>query len=604
MAATIVKGELDHETLQQAAKFGDPRYSDFGSEHRQAMRQKLYGDGRENRIRDSYSEAGALGANYADERPPEWKSTFQSDYTRKGQFIGVDDIDTQANNTSNFELRSHSSDYLPPMMSSTQRDYIVKHPMPIEKLRRATAYPPIFRDEHELESTKSVYTTTFTSDNNHHTIISHPDSTTAHFEFGDDLPLWSSITKSNYRPVSPPSPIHIEAAENKKSTVLDNPDGEEYFIMPANLDRRDLIVDNRATVKDLKSTHFTLGTVEGFAVKSQYQSSFTQHSLVRTDQVSEKLKGTYSSVKIEDEDEPPVTRSTHQNDFINFQRRLDIIRQMKFSAKELKTAQSNASISFGTDSGGFSNHSRSITRSDFKEFPRPSTIQGPIAKPKLRFGVPKPAKRFIPPRPGHVYPPIAASSDDNLSTGVTIMRSDFAVPDSRASEENGEGTLASATKLKNVARQRAKEFLSGTHFTFGSDDQKSLNTAFREHFGPPASNGSKATKPICLVKDLGFEASLANTITRYLQPLSFVIPVMLIGTIYRYPGDQSTFTTVNSSVYCRHGKYTKPELIPHHTDTVASCIAPESDPIPGVLTSETKRTYIPPEAMICMNKLT
>ncbi|KAJ3217821.1 hypothetical protein HDU67_007238 [Dinochytrium kinnereticum] len=591
-AASVVKNRIlaDEDSLKQAARYGDPRYSDISPENRQRMRKKLYGETRENRAYPySFAEVGSLGANYADEKPPMWRSTFQADYTEKRLSHEPADADCEGShyiNLSNFELKSHSSDSLPPMISSTQRDYTQKYPLPIDKLKNNTAYPPIFRDEGELKSTQSVYSTTFISGNQPAPVINHPDCTSTHFELGDDLPVWTSVTRSNYRPLPPPSPVEFDALDNRKSTVLDNPDAEENemistkqadYIMPSDLDRRDLIVDNRATVKDLKSTHFTLGTVEGYAVKSQYQAAYTQHQSSRAESCNEKLKGTYSSVKIEDGEEQSPYKSTHQTDFINFKKRLDMLKQMKDAARDLKSSQSKSSISFGTDTVGFSNNTRSITRTSFGH-PSQSQTSVPTLFPKHLRTLPAPAKRPAPPPTGPPHYSPITTLDDAQSTGSTIMKTDYANP-------NGYGDMVGSFRSQNVARVRAKEFLSGTHFSFGSDDGRGMSTAFREHFGVPSMHpafGKDGEEAVCSVKDSGFGSTLANTITRF-------------------PGDRDTYMTVNSSVYCGHGKYTRPEVILPQTDTVGQCIAPDLNS-ERVLTTETKRTFIPPEFMVYMQQ--
>ncbi|KAI8849044.1 hypothetical protein BC829DRAFT_392739 [Chytridium lagenaria] len=378
-------------------------------------------------LANGYSEVG---------KPPVWRSTFQSDFTPKRVHVDGQDINTEGShyiNLSNFEIRSHSSDVLPPMISSTQKDYISKQLLTLNaaiiKLYHS-GLPPYFRDENEIKSAHSSNPPPLN--------IRRPDSITTHFELGDDL-----------QPHAPQTPVKIDSLDNRASTEEMLSTKQSDYVIANDLDRRDLIVDNKATVKDLKSTHFTLGT-----------ASFTQHpSGLRAETATLKLKMGKSKLQ---------NMSTHQSDFVSFEKRLDMIKQMKMSAQELKNAQTKSSISF--DFGALSLSTSSVPE---------------VLKKHLRPG-PVPAKRPVPAVTGpFTYSPMAFST----------------IPPAHPLCNQITGTPLQRLKATTALMWRDREQKKGM-----------WGTTFQEHFGDPV--GGEKEKKLGVGERCRFDSTLYNTVTR------------------------------------------------------------------------------------------
>ncbi|KAJ3410154.1 hypothetical protein HDV05_004034 [Chytridiales sp. JEL 0842] len=620
--------------MEHMGKNGDAKYVDLSKDHRAYMREKLYGAGRDNKILRtlfylfrvfaclcetdddvlgcaaySYLEVGAHKANYADEAPPPWSSTSKEAYTRKD--VKANDAGQRSKElstyikASHFSLEGHGSEAA--KISTTKRDYNGKSAEHRDPIIAKSTYPPIFRDESQKGGERSEYDSKYPKRVNPPARIVHPDSMATHFSLGDDPGSWTTVTASTFVDLHPPPADEVNRPDKRKSTVLDNPDGEKPdlisfqksdYIMPADLDRSKLIVDNTLTVKDLKSTHFSLGNDTASNGKSQYQSSFKGNNSGVELVVPQRHgnhnesggKNLFSHMQFETE--PVPMQSTHKHDYADKKKTAEISSERKAYARELKTYQKKTSISFGSDESGLSNGTRSITRADFgvpsdrKEaadalLPDANLI---YLQPKFTLGFPKPGKRSI--RPAGLlnpYSPIATYNDDSSEKPApkgSVMKADYVSYAKSHTDANGKSDAnAHSGELNKVFKDTqehchsTKHFLRGHHFSLGSDAIQ-RQTSMRAHYAPPSKEAIAAYKVAPYGKDITFQKTLENTISRY-------------------PLDPSTFTTVTSLSYPHHTNPVRPEGVKPPSHTVFN----HSTPANTREMSETRRAYIPPEVM-------
>eukprot|EP00842_Homolaphlyctis_polyrhiza_P002598 jgi/Hompol1/3339/HPOL_001578-RA len=250
----------------------------------------------------SSREAGDFNANYADELPPKWISTTKVEYVKKplSQHMGDTEQSRELSKytrQSHFSLEGHDDPGTP--LSLTKKDYCGKDPKSASRedyrefLKTYHMYPPVFRDETQLRIQRgedpverkprivpqSRFERKLMIDSG------RASKGVTHFSLGDDSAPWETLTRSAMKPhklTAKPPPSEYETLERSKSTVLDYPDLElepmqsvqKRGKLKDDLDRSTLIVDNTNSIKDLKSTHFTLGSDSSSCQLSQYGSTF------------------------------------------------------------------------------------------------------------------------------------------------------------------------------------------------------------------------------------------------------------------------------------------------------------------------------------------
>ncbi|KAJ3134111.1 hypothetical protein HK101_004389, partial [Irineochytrium annulatum] len=531
-----VKRRMWNLGLETKNHLGDPRWTENSTEHRVAMRIQLYGAGRQHPKGYVNAAVGAHTANYGDEAPPKWESTKAADYTRKiatpGENRKASEDIKRFIKGCHFELKGYGADELGTPVTSNQRDYGAKDRVPLDKPQRHVAYPPIFRDELELEAAKStVYGTTFVAPSRDgRPAPCDLDNRATHFKLGDDAGPWGSVTKSTHVGLRPGSPVEVERWDGKPSTVMDNPDGEQAlrvsiqktdYVMPEGVDRRDLIVDNSATVKDLKSTHFSLGKTEGYDVHSQYQSSFSGGDIAGCLPPS-RTRYIPSSVRFDEDENHVPSSSTHKRDFTSAQPTPEDIEAAARLASDLKHVQSTSSIALGDEPLDRPYRHHSVTKTDFYLHPPHPLPADPMSRRDYNYlDMPKPGKRPVKPVTGpNVYPPVAASTDTPRTTAVSVMAADYPAP-----------PCADGPRTPRVDPDLRRS-RNATHFTLGTDgDEQALTRPRRLPVIPPSSQPlhTRAAR----TKDMGFASTLRNTITRY-------------------PDEEGGFVTVTAASFVAH----------------------------------------------------
>ncbi|KAJ3311890.1 DNA-directed RNA polymerases I II and III subunit RPABC2 [Blyttiomyces sp. JEL0837] len=622
-APAVVKNQLmlPSDLMDSMGKNGDPRFVNLSPEHRKNMTEILYGAGRSKKpLPYSYLEVGAHSANYADEEPPPWLSTFTRDYTRKNIDLASLPVSGQTREiseytkSSHFELGGYGLDQHGKVsnISTTKRDFCGKSAKPREIFGPRKTHPPIFRDENELDHRGSEYSYHFQLENIGAPKLNKPDNRSTHFRLGDDPPVMTSVTKASFRAMAPSPVAEYERLDKKPSTVMDNPDGETQdmrsvqkcdYILDPNINRKTLTVDNEQTVRDLKSTHFTLGTPTTRDVCSQYQASFAAlPPRSESVEIGKRVKYIPSVVKFEDEEETEQISSTHKTDYGTYDRGLQISAESKITAASLKKSQTTSSIFLGS---GPSNPGRSVTKTDFEipsehpEFTRDMTAPVTyVIEPRPQLGSQRPSKRPIRPIGSlYQYSPITPHLDDSMQLNTTVMKSDYVSyidSDKEKDDEiisNRAKEVAENFRELSKASRDGKKFLRGTHFALGSDDPV-LTTSMRDSYTAPPNSAVLEFKLAPHTKDAGFFNTLNNTITRY-------------------PCDPTTFTTVSQISHSRVEEHKPVPPLKPPKDTVGEYIHPGDESHPTAdnirghmrLSTESKRSFVPPEVMKFMQRM-
>ncbi|KAI9365540.1 hypothetical protein DFJ73DRAFT_956072 [Zopfochytrium polystomum] len=569
------------------ARHGDPRFVRADDSHRAAMREMLYGSGRTVVPLGTTTRAvGAHYANYADETPPPGNragTTFAAAFPPKAveQATRAEDAAFKGEHSnfikeSHFTIRGYGAEDAIETVTSHRRDF----PRKSVKLERiagpGSLYPPIFRDEQVAPKYNSEYGTQFETAHNaypKHVVV---DGTRSHFEFGNDddevtspsaldTAKWSSITAKNFRPPRPSAHTKaravFERAENKQSTAVGSVDGEKVemrstqardFSMVPDLDWSSLTVDNTQTVKDLKSTHFTLGTLRTPQFASQYQSSYvTPPPRTRTP----KPTHAPSSIHFDPDDGPtpssPATSTT-------FRRRNDypdpaghtgsLARDSRRTAAALKHSQTASAIpldgpasesaegaagtrSCGGDAAGWPPR-RSVSHAAYPppnpparpHRPPPQPRSDPVADPD------GPRRIAAASASRDAFPAYVATADDTSSGGV---------------EPAVAAGVRDAFRERAALRDEAKVFIAAHHFALrgGAADGRGLSgvgdgtpglARASEGWGRAvmAAGTPRRVVPV-QTRDLGFASTLGNTVTRY-------------------PMASDTFGSVTATSYKRH----------------------------------------------------
>ncbi|KAI8927447.1 hypothetical protein BC831DRAFT_452397 [Entophlyctis helioformis] len=612
----------------------DARYMDDSDAYRAAMRQKLYGPRKPHQTMlnnsSSCHESNDFHANYADEVPPKWQSTTNAEYVTKG-------ISTAENNAKNreyssFTRNSHFSleghEEPPQPMSLTKKDYSGKDPSMVSRddykqyLHQHNQYPPIFRDENEMQIRRGrdpeqkPHAVPVSRFERKPMIQSDPASKSlTHFSLGNDAQTWESVTQSAMRhhPLLPkPPPSEYERLEKKRSTVLDNPDLElepmqsmqrlDYSLDP-NLDRSTLTVDNTLSIKDLKSTHFTLGTDASKRQMSQYQATFgasrppsISGEPLRRDPRLPVLAQPASKLAIivEDFEDRRMGSSSQRQDYrdpMTAHDTRDLVEHRE-SSRAIKNINSQSSIRFGLDSQGLGNTSRSVTQNDFA-LPETKDNSNAAAEAYQRGG------RTL--RLGVQAKNIFNATADPMEN-VSVAHMDYKPPD------------MSKVPADPPNHEDHRIYLKSSHFEIGTDkDDPSIGldrqlSTTRRHYPDPASlahtvraEGAGAVGPegrqmISRRHDC-FDETIRNTITRY-------------------PNKPDTFVTVNRSTYKAVAlpKDDPHRHQPHTQDMISAYLHPMVVPVPATtdpksagmgtatvyqpirdFSTVSRRTYIAPE---------
>ncbi|KAI9331727.1 hypothetical protein BDR26DRAFT_662183 [Obelidium mucronatum] len=590
-APGLLKNRLASDLTVPMGTFGDPDFVDLSPEHRTEMKTVLYGAGRTNRAtQNSYTEVGAHAANYADERPPPWISTHTTDYPAKSCDRRAD-IEkakeyTEYIKSSHFSLDGYGAQNNPTPISTTKRDFDGTFETPERRIPPRKTYPPIYRDERQLNMGSSEYNSTFIPRVTHAAVIAHPDSSGTHFTLGDDVSTYKSITKSTFGGFGGDQPrIEIIKDKKKRSTVLDNPDGEpgetvsvqkaDYTIDPS-LDRKTLKVDNTMTVKDLKSTHFTLGNDELSYKTSQYQSTFQRPpASYVNDNLTSHVNHYQTFVNMKDEDDVSSLRvdklSTQHRDYRKLGGLNVAFNDGRHIAEELKFTQKNSCIVFGNDDPS----TRSITKSDFSA---PTASAYPS---HLKTGI------------LNAYSPISGSRTAYPFTGGSVMKSSYVhfcdegveIPEDGSAPKASDTVRTDFLETFNASRTSGQN-LRGHHFSLGTDEGMNGATSMKTAYQNPGTEEYKKYKMARAGMEWRFDSTLENTVTRY-------------------PKDSSTFQTVSDVTYIPHDNHIPPKAFKPATVSFLTISAADNEarlknePRLGgmLLSTETKRKFVPPEVM-------
>ncbi|KAJ3285409.1 hypothetical protein HDU79_007355 [Rhizoclosmatium sp. JEL0117] len=593
-APGLLKNRLASDLVQPMAKFGDPDFVDASTQHRNEMKALLYGPSRINKpTQRTQSEVGAHSADYADEKPPAWESTFTCDYTPKQYDHKEDDRKvkecTQYIKSAHFSLNGYGAEHNPTPISTTKRDFPGKYGKPLRHGPPRKTYPPIYRDEQEIAIGRSIYDSTFVPRVTHPAVIAHPDSSGTHFTLGDDTNTYKSITKSTFAGFGDNQPfVEIKKDEKKRSTVLDMPDGEKGadcsvqradYTMDPKLDRKTLTVDNSMTVKDLRSTHFTLGNDDTIYKTSQYQSTFQRPpSNYVNDNLTNKVNHHQTYVTMKDEDDLDSQRvdklSTQHRDYQKVTQghdSKDFASQMKFSQ--------TSSIDFGAHP--FSS-SKSITKSDF---PIPPQSAYPAHQ---HTGITNP------------YNTVSGSRNPHSFSGGSVMKSSYIhfcdegtiVPDDGSAPQSS--TQVRGNYFESFTQSLAhKKNLRGHHFSLGSDEGGVVGeTIMKGAYKDPGNDEYRKYKKATAGPEWRFGSTLHNTVTRY-------------------PKDPSTFQTVSDVTYVPHDNFVPPKPFKPAAKDFLFISAEDSEAryynpprLGGIqLSTETKRKFVPPEVMTYQQRM-
>lgn len=541
------------DVAKSMGRFGDSRFVDVTSDHRMKMREQLYGSGRTRiPLGTTGLEVGCSGkVNYADEPSPKWISTIDVDFKPHPSECYIDPSN-ESRLISGYIKQSHFSlkgygleDTMKNSTTTTRRDYPSKFVKAARVPGPITANPPIYRDEKVEMEKQSEYKDRFPGYNcprTQHNI----DGSSTHFNFGNDTEdEWKSVTKSTFKQPSKISPVEFERAEKKPSRVIGNLDyvyekckstQSSDFVMDPNVNRKTLTVDNSITVKDLKSTHFTLGNLSKPQFTSQYQSSFEQAPpLSERAQLCTLNKGSLLSIKDVDYENTWETPDSKNLDASKIELMTkDISRESKKMARELKFYQTNTSIHFGTPSKEINDlRTVSVTKRDFQAIPKTQIsdcLPQVYLVPRRPFG-PRAGRRPVRPLWLTSQNSPIADPDGPKQTSTSVMVHDY--PSNKTSVREDADVPAAGVILGS---QETRKF-EGMEEYGGSNSDRLISATKRSFVNP----GRDALAPPP-------------------QRMNYLFPVTLANTITRYPHLDDTFVTVSASSYVAH-VVTKPKLI-------------------------------------------
>ncbi|KAH6564699.1 hypothetical protein BASA61_001003 [Batrachochytrium salamandrivorans] len=601
----------------------DKNSMDLSLEHRSSMRRKLYGPhmARANIPNSSCCEYGNFHTNYADEIPPEWQGTTHAEYTPK---LSKETLANQIQNkesmkytrASHFSLESNECPKL--AISLTKKDYSAKNHNNFSKVnykeidQNHKGYPPIFRDENELiMSRENIIHKKIDNDTPASRFEGQPirkvgkdSKSTAHFSFGSEPIIWESVTGTSmkaHRLTEKPKITEYELLEKSKSSVLENPDIQidknesvqrRDFVLSETLDRSTLKFDNTESIKNLKSTNFTLGPDNHFNPGSQYQHSFEANTLkvaemarVHVPTVTPPSTSKFCII-VEDCEDRRIGESIQKQDYTSSSINIDTIFNIKHNVDNVKNINSKSSISFENDTSRPSNFTQSVSSAAYGH--PESRRDGRFAKDAYVRG----GRLQLP-----VYQSYHPINTSDLKTETqSVSHSEFQAP-------TREKILESLAPQDHCAYLKASHFEIGTQDSGVSVNDRSYSTASC-HYSDPRH------KPNSLRKD-GAGASGLNRgsmISRRNEDFNET----MLNTVTRYPHVPESLTTITNS---RYGMFDHPTTrIPlRHPivhDTMESCIHSSVFPVPSSkgstevvfkpireLSTVTRRTYVAPEVM-------
>ncbi|TPX34754.1 hypothetical protein SmJEL517_g02755 [Synchytrium microbalum] len=477
----------------------DPRKVDFSPEHAAKMASKLYARDQPKQTKLHGFEAGSLSSPYADEVLPAWKSTVKADYVPKLVDRGLEQIDSVSKyiKSSHFKLEGPGDvkNDDAHWQSTTRRDYLAKSgddAKPVSaKPDPSKSISPIVGDETILNhNNTSVYKESFAKARQ--VKLSAPqkfgggsDPTRSHFSLGDDPVNYSSKSITGE-----PAPVitdhFIVRPPRTKSTVLECPDWEkgEYISVAkkaygsnlVGVDPKTLTVEKEAFTRDLKSTHFTLGTdVSSLGqAKSQYSSSFLKKQGAVTQPTIYKSSYRDDVHLEEDEDRRMSGLSSTRTDYVKHEAASN-------AAHSQSIKDQNSRSSIFTD-GNRSMESASVAASSYL----------PPSQEKYT------SERTTASHPGmNPYPLLAMESNTHSPGGkawVSVAKSDFTIPKDPSSH-------ARALAIQNKMGSRY------ANFDLGLDDRRYVTSTSSAAYKPASLERTAAHRP-----DLTFGATLENVL--------------------------------------------------------------------------------------------
>ncbi|KND02465.1 uncharacterized protein SPPG_02928 [Spizellomyces punctatus DAOM BR117] len=557
----------------------DPRYVDLSPAHREYMHARLYGSKRENRfLPRSNNEAKTHTANYADEQPPQWMSTMKRDFAPKRVDRGIMTKETTSVaediKRSHFTLEGPDGGELI-LKSRTKEDFPAQDPTAVstesykETQKKYQRYPIIYRDEEaDVEKHQSTYKDTYHKPQLRTRFRSaRQNKGITHISLGTDRVSYETTSGNALRALPPIPPADYERL-GYKSNVLDCPDGEApiwkssareaHDNIPANLDFDSLRPDMKATIKDLRSTHFTLGNDPTLPRQSQYTASFPPQNRSSQDVTPITPRGKFvpSHVLEEYDDDRRTGRTTSQEEFKSFE---VVKRHSDREHQDRKRSDGTSSICFGADTDG---RYRTITSTSYSA---PTTA---VTRPVL-----------------HAVP---------TATGHNLLQHDPAEPTpqsiSQTCYKGVQDPLAYRASQKQSSDSRS--YLRREHFLLGDEEKEggvTGGTCQREAFKNPMAAGD--TKHIRAAGVKVGSDTLATLDVGDKTGESLV-------TDY----ETTTHSTIGAFPYAPE----PPQPIVHPASTAKAYMQPDLDtPVSllGIgsearaLTTVTRQTYIPPEVM-------
>ncbi|EGF79934.1 expressed protein [Batrachochytrium dendrobatidis JAM81] len=583
---------------------------DLSEEHRAEMRHKLYSPCKVMSIANSTSrEHGSLHTNYADEVPLKWQGTTHAEYVPK---LSKETLYNQLHNRElmQYTRASHfvleSGDGLGKPCSVTKRDYCQSDFSAVDKPKYNSgsgdhkSYPPIFRDENELVMSRSKGTLDNQDKNTLNDRFERPsmmDSQATkkgvtHISFGNEPTIWKSVTATAMKkhPLGEKSSLsEYESLEKSRSTILDNPDlkldpmqsiQRQDFKLNDALDRLALKVDNTQSIKDLKSTHFTLGNNDSSFQVSQYQASFgspfdqaneivCNHRRLTIPPPASKL-----CVIVEDFENRRIGLSSHKSDYKNPHISNGGGLSKKTEIDSIKHLNSKSSILLGFDPSETSNTNRSVSKTEYS--PPENKQGGESAKNAYVSG----AHKIRPVVKGY-HPFIIEEPNDEKPVVLTVQK-----PVNHVSNEHMKYLKASHFEIgtsddSSIDKDRA----CSTSQCDYTDPYKMLGTVRKDGAGASGLNNGQISR-----KNESFENTLNNTITRY-------------------PQITESYNTITNSRY-NVSKYPQTRIVLRRAvgqDTIGDYIHNDVVPIRGSkeitfqpireFSTVNRRTFVAPEVM-------
>ncbi|KAH9248654.1 hypothetical protein BASA81_013684 [Batrachochytrium salamandrivorans] len=335
------------------------------------------------------------------------------------------------------------------------------------------------------------------------------------------------------------------------------------FVLSETLDRSTLKFDNTESIKNLKSTNFTLGPDNHFNPGSQYQHSFEANTLkvaemarVHVPTVTPPSTSKFCII-VEDCEDRRIGESIQKQDYTSSSINIDTIFNIKHNVDNVKNINSKSSISFENDTSRPSNFTQSVSSAAYGH--PESRRDGRFAKDAYVRG----GRLQLP-----VYQSYHPINTSDLKTETqSVSHSEFQAP-------TREKILESLAPQDHCAYLKASHFEIGTQDSGVSVNDRSYSTASC-HYSDPRH------KPNSLRKD-GAGASGLNRgsmISRRNEDFNET----MLNTVTRYPHVPESLTTITNS---RYGMFDHPTTrIPlRHPivhDTMESCIHSSVFPVPS-----------------------